>query len=282
MSSVTCVRATEELVVYTTNYPLAYMAERIGQELVNVKFPAPPNIDPAFWTPDVETIGHYQQADLILTNGAGYEAWLNTVSLPRKRLVDTSKTFRDRYIPLTSDVTHSHGPKGEHSHEGVAFTTWLDSELASQQAEVIAAAISRRRPGNENRIAKNLAGLREDLVGLDEKLLASGERSGGRMIIGSHPVYQYLSRRYGLNIKSVHWEPDQVPDSVQLEELQTILAQNPTNLMLWEDQPLPEIVQILEKHNLQPVVYRPCSNRPEEGDFLSVMLENLETLDSAL
>ena len=39
------------LVVYTVNYPLAYFAERIGGEAVEVHFPAPPDEDPAYWEP---------------------------------------------------------------------------------------------------------------------------------------------------------------------------------------------------------------------------------------
>lgn len=38
--------------VYTVNYPLAYFAERIAGDSVNVVFPTPPDIDPAFWSPD--------------------------------------------------------------------------------------------------------------------------------------------------------------------------------------------------------------------------------------
>ena len=74
--------AGSALKVYTVNYPLAYFAERIGGDYVEVIFPAPPDIDPAFWTPDGATIGGYQNADLIILNGAGYAKWTEKVSLP--------------------------------------------------------------------------------------------------------------------------------------------------------------------------------------------------------
>ena len=59
----------ERLTVYVVNYPLQYFAERIAGDQATVVFPAPPDEDPAFWTPDVSTIAGYQQADLILLNG---------------------------------------------------------------------------------------------------------------------------------------------------------------------------------------------------------------------
>ena len=48
--------ADEKLTIYTVNYPLTYFAERIGGDEVEVVFPAPHGEDPAFWSPEAETI----------------------------------------------------------------------------------------------------------------------------------------------------------------------------------------------------------------------------------
>ena len=42
--------------IYAVNYPLKYFAERIGGDLFQVEFPAPGDVDPAFWNPDADTI----------------------------------------------------------------------------------------------------------------------------------------------------------------------------------------------------------------------------------
>ncbi|NOR22955.1 MAG: zinc ABC transporter solute-binding protein, partial [Desulforhopalus sp.] len=83
--------AEERFDIYTVNYPLAYFAERIGGEHINVVFPAPPDVDPAFWIPDEATVRKYQQADLIILNGADYAKWTKKVSLPLLRTIDTSR-----------------------------------------------------------------------------------------------------------------------------------------------------------------------------------------------
>ena len=75
--------AADRFTVYTVNYPLQYFAERIGAEHVEVAFPAPSGVDPAFWKPDSDILRQYQQADLVLLNGAGYAGWVEKVSLPR-------------------------------------------------------------------------------------------------------------------------------------------------------------------------------------------------------
>ncbi len=54
--------AAEPLTVFVVNYPLQYFTERIGGEHVNVVFPAPTDVDPAYWMPDRPTIANFQRA----------------------------------------------------------------------------------------------------------------------------------------------------------------------------------------------------------------------------
>ena len=138
--------AADKFTVYTVNYPLAYFAERIGGEHVEVVFPVPHDVDPAFWEPSAKDIADFQQADVILLNGARYARWLKRASLPRRKLVNTSAAFKKDYISVTGTATHQHGPGGDHSHAGTAFTTWLDFKQAIQQAKAIQLALEKRRP----------------------------------------------------------------------------------------------------------------------------------------
>ncbi len=275
------VLAGEKLTIYTVNYPLAYFAERLAGDLARVEFPAPADVDPAFWMPDADTVAAYQAADLILLNGAGYAKWVDKVSLPASRLVNTSRSFTDRYIETTSGVSHSHGPGGEHSHSGIAFTTWLDLDLAARQAEAVAIAITRKRPDAKERVAKSLEKLQGELHALDKRLAAIAATAPSRPLLASHPVYQYLARRYDLNLASVLWEPDAVPTPQQWRELESMLADHPAHRMLWEAQPAQETTDRLRALGVESVVFDPCANRPARGDFLTVMSENAKSLEQA-
>jgi zinc transport system substrate-binding protein len=270
--------AAGTLNVYVVNYPLKYFAERIGGEHVDVVFPVPPDVDPAFWTPDIPTINAYQQTDLILLNGATYAKWVGKVSLPRSRIVDTSKKFRGQYIVGKGAVSHSHGPGGEHSHAGTAFTTWLDFSYATKQAQAIAKALGRKQPTLVNTFNKNLAALVKDLNVLDEDMQAVVSRAPNKPLVASHPVYQYLARRYGLNLKSVMWEPDELPVEQQWQDLSNLLANHPARWMIWEGSPLKESAQRLKAIGVDSLVFDPCGNIPDQGDFLSVMRQNVENL----
>jgi len=267
--------------VYAVNYPLAYFAERIAGNTVEVVFPAPEDVDPAMWVPDVDTVARFQRADLVLLNGAGYAAWIQRVTLSQSRLVDTSAAFADRLIPIENDATHSHGPAGDHSHEGKAFTTWLDPELAIEHARAVFGVLLRLHPENEGEYRERLAVLERDLRDLDRELKDVSARIGDRRLLFSHPVYQYFERRYSLNGQSLHWEPGEMPDEVLWRELSGILSAHPANWMVWEGMPHPEAVSRLEGLGIRSVVFQPAGNRTESGDYMSVMQENLRALQQA-
>jgi zinc transport system substrate-binding protein len=273
--------AAEKLTVYVVNYPLQYFAERIGGEHVNVFFPAQANIDPAFWMPDTKTISDYQQADLILLNGAGYARWVNKVTLPRLRMVNTSAEFKDRYLEAAEILTHSHGSEGEHAHEALAFTTWIDFNLATRQAKAIAGALSRKRPDLRDIFQKNYAALEQDLMMLDNTIKQIVSENRTSPLVVSHPVYDYFARHYGLNIKGVHWEPDQIPTHEQIMELNRILKEHPAKWMIWEGKPLQESVERLQAIGIDSLVFDPCGKTPAQGDFLSVMRQNVNNLKLA-
>jgi hypothetical protein len=108
--------------VLVANYPLQYFAQRIAGDAVEVRFLAPKDEDPAFWHPDETAIAAFQGADLILMNGATYSKWADKITLPESKAVDTSASFKASLIQVNETSTHSHGPGGEHSHSGTAFT----------------------------------------------------------------------------------------------------------------------------------------------------------------
>jgi zinc transport system substrate-binding protein len=268
----------QNLQIYTVNYPLQYFAERIGGDYVNVFFPAPSDVDPAFWTPEREVIRQYQKADLILLNGADYAKWIDRVTLPKSKLVDTSRSFKSDYIPLEDTATHSHGPAGEHAHTGVAFTTWLDPLLAIKQADSIKEALIKLMPEHKDTFISNYESLKNDLEDLNNKIMKIVSINPEKPLLASHPVYQYLAMRYNLNLRSVHWEPDEVPGTDQVKELDIILENHPAEWMIWEDEPEAETEALLREMGIQSVVFNPCSNVPEEGDYLDVMNRNANNL----
>jgi zinc transport system substrate-binding protein len=113
------------------------------------------------------------------------------------------------------------------------------------------------------------------------ELSARAEAIGGTPLLFSHPVYQYLVRRYALNGRSVHWEPQQPPTEAMWRELEDLLADHAAQWMVWEGKPMDATVRRLEAMGIGSLVYVPCAGAPMEGDFLGVMRKNAAALDQA-
>ncbi|MBL9141099.1 MAG: zinc ABC transporter substrate-binding protein [Phycisphaerae bacterium] len=275
--------------VVVTSLPLLAMVHEISAGDVEIVFPVPEEVDPPFWVPTAEDVGRMQGADLIVTNGAGYERWLPTVSVPRTRVVDTNAANADQLIELAEDVTHSHGPAGAHSHRGTAFTTWIDFALASRQARAIADALAERVPHYAQdatasaRMRERARELSERLDSLAAQTVLAGRELNGAPIIASHPVYEYLSRRAGLNTRSVHWEPGEAPTPEQWRELDAMRETHRASLMLWEGAPLPETEKLLADRGVRCVVFAPLGNSDnrDAAAWLDAMAANVARLRAA-
>jgi len=273
--------ASGPLRVWVVNHPLEYLAGRVGGEAVEVVFPAPPDIDPATWSPEPEVILAYQKADLIALNGAGYASWVDRVTLPKSKLIDTSAGSGDRFLSVESNVIHSHGPAGEHSHGELASTLWLDPGLAAEQARALEEAFGRVRPEQRELFRQNQKRLATDLAALDVRIERAADLLGGRPILYSHPVYQYLQSRYRLNGRALHWEPDEVPNETMWRELEEVLESHPARLMLWEGEPLEEVKRRLASLGIESVLFDPAGSRSAVGSWLETMQSNAERLEGA-
>jgi zinc transport system substrate-binding protein len=267
--------------VYTVNYPLAYFAQRLAPENVQVVFPAPPDVDPAFWKPAPDAVGQFQSASLLLLNGAGYARWIRHATLPKSRIVVTADGCREPFLPARDTVTHQHGPDGEHAHEGTAFTTWLDLRLALCQASHIREALIQLSPTNEDPVHARFKALEHELTQLDTRLRAAAKTWRDQPMLGSHPVYQYLADAYEIRIESMHFEPDEALTPEDLQAIDALLERHPAKLMLWEAQPLPQAEQQLRDRGITSIVFDPAAQPPGDGDFLTVMTGNVKRLTCA-
>lgn len=283
----TGLRKTEDLPqrtkpeVWVTNYPLNYFTTRLAGDLATVIYKAPSDEDPAFWKPSDEDLSGFQRADLIISNGATYEKWAATASLPEEKVIDTSAGFSTQFIETKDGSTHSHGNEGAHSHGGTAFTTWIDFKQAIEQANAVRGALAKLCPQGASAIDERFAALQSDLASLDGAMVKAAKAAGGRPLMASHPIYQYWARRYGLNVATVLWEPETVPDDAAMDTLQKILKDHPATLMIWEDTPDPASVAKLKAIGVSSVVFAPTANTPDSGDFLSAMQTNIQQVEQA-
>jgi zinc transport system substrate-binding protein len=214
-------------------------------------------------------------------NGAGYARWVSRAALPLSRSVDTSAAFEGRWISIENGSTHGHGPEGEHTHQGWVSTTWLDPTLAVEQGRAITEALVAALPESETAIRARFEQVAGELRALDARLAAAAKRLDGAPLLFSHPVYPYLIAHYRLGARALHWEPDENPSESEWATLEVLLAEHPARVLLWEAEPLRQTAARLEALGVKSLVYDPCADAPENGDFLSVAGANAQALEKA-
>jgi len=273
-------------VVYTTFYPTMYFTQRIAGDTATIICPVPPDEDAIFWQPSPDIIADYQQADLIIINGAEFEKWVQTVSLPESRVVNTAAPFADRFIEYTNTTTHTHGAAGKHAHQGIDGHTWLDPINAKIQALEVMKALSARFSEHQDQYEKNYETLQDDLNTIDDRLQSLTPKMNDVTLFASHPAYNYIAQRYEWKITNFDLDPESPLPEDYLKSIPPIM--HTTRIMLWESEPLPETVKILaESFKITSITFSPCEllapDEIETGiDYLSVMNENIDRLEKAL
>ena len=132
-------------------------------------------------------ISDLQSASLVVVNGAGLEGWLQTVSLPRSRLLDTTASSSSELLQADGGMTHQHGPNGPKDPAGLIHCTWLSPHILLNQCEaieerLIALGIDKtqvraRQAANEIRISELTAKI-ESLRGSRLTVLTSDTETG--------------------------------------------------------------------------------------------------------
>ncbi len=272
--------AAPRKVIVTTFYPTTYFAQRIVGDAVPVECPLPPDADPEHWVPDDAVVAKLQTASLVVVNGAGFEKWLDRVSLPSSRVVVTTEGLDVPLLHYEKAFTHQHGPGGAHSHEGIDGHTWLDPLLAQHQAKRICEAARGVWPEHAADFADGLAALSNDLQQLDADLRRVTAGLGEWRVCCSHPAYNYLARRYEFPVTNFDFDPATPLKAEQVKAVQGD-GSKPV-LLIWESDPASETLSRLGEAGVRSVVYRPAESPPASGDFLTVMRGNVARLRDVL
>jgi len=270
--------------VVTSFYPPAYFAECLAGDQWRIRCPCPSGVDPGAWIPDRAALPEFQEASLILLNGAGYEKWATAVALPMSRVVETAQPFAAEFLELPT-VSHAHGPGGRHQHAGIDSHTWLDPEHARRQAQSILAALSKRWPDAAPTFRRGFERLGDEFQTLDRQFRELSPELGRAAVYASHPAYGYLTKRYGWSVVNLDFPPNEPPSATQWEAFRAQLdpAGNKRRILLFESEPLPAIRERLAtEFQVAAVVFDPGETRPAVGNYFSVMLQNLASLRRSL
>ena len=214
-------------VVRSLSHPVGWLVDKLAGDAVDHACVQPADMDARAWQPEPELIASLAKADLVVAQGAGFEAWTATASLRRDHFLDSTAGLE---LITREAKTHSHGAEGSHSHGAIDPHTWSDPMMMGGQAKAIA---TRLRPYvDAETLARNLTDLERELAELDTSLRSTLTPLQARPMASNHPAYGYLARRYTLDIREFDLDPTK-PITADLTAWQS----DDGKTLLWETKP---------------------------------------------
>lgn len=274
----------ERVSIAVTSYPLLAMAEGMAGSAADVEMVIEEGTSSPEWKPTSEAIQTMQKATRILISGGDYEPWLQRVTVPRSRLVDTAEGYYGQFVRIPDAVVHQHGPDGSHSHPGVVWATWLDPQLALSQLERTRDVLLPLLPDHVAEIQKAADRLADEFRQLDERLdqLAESTSDAEITVLGDAPVYQYLAQRLGWKLTYVHLPGHGPLTEEQRSSLTTAMDEQQPS-MVWLQQTLAEEVVLTEGDRDRPVAVIDLCQSANPARSLTERLEgNLDRIEAVL
>jgi zinc transport system substrate-binding protein len=240
----------KKISVVASFYPLAYMAERIGGDVVEVK-----NIigasDPHDYVPSPGDVTSMHDADVVILQGADYEPWGEDIAaqLEGKDVamiqvaskLDLNEYDSDEHAEEHEDEHEDEEEDhadDEHGHEHGEYDphTWLDPVLAMQMVDVITSAMVDASGEHAEVFRANAATLRDEFAALDAKYKEGLENCARDEVIVSHDAYGYLSDRYGITMHAIAGISTQdEPSAEVLATLKDEAAEGMTHILTEEN-----------------------------------------------
>ncbi len=250
-------------------YPLAYAAQRIGGETVEVRNLTPAGAEPHDLELSPRDVEDVRAADVVLYLGQGFQPGLE----------DAARGASGQALDLLQGLELR--PGGEEGEEhGVDPHVWLDPSLYAQLVERVGDVLERPEQ------AKALAG---ELRVLDKEFAAGLASCDRNTIVTSHAAFGYLAAHYGLQqIGVTGLSPEAEPSPRDLERVVAQVRENGATTVFFETLVSPRLAETVARETgartavLNPLEGLTSDEASVGEDYFTIMRQNLAALREAL
>jgi zinc transport system substrate-binding protein len=281
-----------KLTVYTTIFPLADFAKKIGGDYVNVEAIYPPGADSHTFEPSQKQTVQIAKADLFVYNGAELEPFAEKMEKSLKKenvkVVNASKDIELRTSSEEEQHDHGDGHKEDEHHHDKDPHVWIDPTLAMKQAEKIKNALVELQPEHKKEFEKNFAALQTKFTDLDDQFKAVVANAKTKEILVSHAAYGYWEQRYGLKqIPIAGISASDEPSQKQLADITKTVKEHGLQYILFETFSTPKVASVIQKETgtkilrLNHLATISEDDAKNNKDYFALMEENVNTLKEA-
>ncbi|KEK24958.1 metal ABC transporter substrate-binding protein [Bacillus gaemokensis] len=281
-----------KLTVYTTIFPLADFAKKIGGDYVNVEAIYPPGADSHTYEPSQKQTVQVAKADLFVYNGAELEPFAEKMEKALKKenvkIVNASKGIELRASSEEEHHDHEEGHKEDEHHHDKDPHVWLDPTLAMKQAEKIKNALVSLQPDHKKEFEKNFAALQTKFTDLDDQFKSVVASPKTKEILVSHAAYGYWEQRYGLKqIPVAGISASDEPSQKELANITKTAKDHDLKYILFETFSTPKVAEVIQKETgtkilrLNHLATISEDDAKKNKDYFTLMEENVNALKEA-
>ena len=249
------------LPVIASHYPVEYLVEQVGGDLVDVEMLTSPGTEPHDLELSPQQVGQVQQADAVFYIEGFQPAVDQAIGEAEGTVVDLAAG-----LPLRAEGTDPH--------------IWLDPVLMRQMAGTVADTLAAADPANAQTYQTNKDTLDAQLVSLDREWSERTQNCQIRTMVVSHEAFGYLADQYGFDQKGIAGlSPDSEPSAAAIAELATFVRDNGVTTVYTETLVDPAVAQtVAAEAGARTATLDPLEGPPTDGDYLTAMRTNLDTV----
>jgi zinc transport system substrate-binding protein len=270
--------AGSEEVVVAGFYPLAWAAEQVAGEGVEVHDLTPAGAEPHDLEITTDQLDLLERASTVVLLGGGFQPALEEAADDEAVLVLDELGIAGA-VADEHDAEHAEedaGDEGDESEqEALDPHVWLDPLRMADIVDVVAGATG-ADPADAAAVRAQLEALHQRY----ERGLARCERD---LIVTAHAAFGWVAERYGLREEALTGiSPEQEPDPRRLARLADLVREEGVTTIFTEELLSPRVARTLAREagvgtaTLDPI------EGAGGGDYVSRMDDNLEALREAL
>lgn len=275
------------LAVLASFYPLQYVVEQVGGDLVDVASLTPPGAEPHDVELSPSQVRAVGEADVVVYL-SGFQAAVDDAIAARspEHRVDAAQTeaVADHLGEAAQDSGEDSGADG-HDHESGDPHFWLDPTLLAAVATDVAAELAAADPAHTEAYRTGAEALVADLTALDEEFATSLADCDRSVVVTAHTAFGYLTERYGLEQVGLSGlDPEAEPSPARLREIRDVVAASGVTTVFTESLVSPKVAETLAADlGIATAVLDPVESQVEPGvDYRGAMEQNLVALRDAL
>ncbi|MBI9114348.1 metal ABC transporter substrate-binding protein [Sanguibacter suaedae] len=278
--------------VLASFYPLQYVTEQVGGDLVTVESLTPPGAEPhdlelspahARKVADADLVVYLSDFQPAVDEAVAAQAPEHVVDAADAAALEDGR--EEGHEGETAEEHAEHADEDEHDHGSLDPHFWLDPTRLAAVSEDVVAELSAVDPANADAYAARGAELVAGLTDLDAEYSSALQQCEGSVLVTSHEAFGYLAERYGLEQVGISGiDPEADPSPARLREVSDVVRENDVSTIYFETLASSKVTDTLASDlGVGTAVLDPLEGLTDpESDYRSVMLSNLESLRTGL